>query len=156
MDAPGGNYRADFALLAGTNWTTTSYTLNQGAFDTGGGRLPKSAFTTNYNVTALRFQAQIENAASGTDWGFDTDNVLIVDNLKLERIYVGCPPLTIVTSGVNLVVTWAPPSTGTVKLQSAPAPNGAWTEVPGATSPYTTPAAGAPKYFRTIWVPPAQ
>jgi len=151
MDAPGGNMRADFQIVPASNWVHNIYTLNQGVFGIGS----KTMFTTNYNVTAVRIQVQIEDAASEADWSFDNDNVLIVDNIKFERLYIGCPPLSITQVGSNIVVTWAEPSTGTSKLQSATSLNGTWNDVPGAASGYTIPVASAPKFFRTQWIPPA-
>lgn len=152
LDSPNGNMRLDFEVPAETNWTTTSYLLNQGNFGMGS----KSMFATNYNtITALRTQWQIENAHSEADWSYDNDNALIVDNIKLVYLAPACPPLQVTQSGANIIVTWAQPSSGTAKLQSATTVTGPYTDVPGATSPYTTPVSSAPKYFRTIWVPPA-
>jgi hypothetical protein len=151
LDSPNGNMRVDFNVPAGSNWVTTTYLLSEGSFGTGS----KAMFATNYNtITELRTQWQIENAASETDWAYDADNSLIVDNIKLVYNATACPPLSVAASGQNIVVTWAAPSTGTVKLQSATSVNGPYSEVVAATSPYSTPIAGAPKYFRTIWVPP--
>jgi hypothetical protein len=154
LDAPGGNYRADFRIPAGSNWVTTSYILNQGSFNTDGGRLPKTSFPTNYNITAVRIQVQIENATSEGDWSYDADNLLVVDNIKLERMQIACPPLTITTIGSNEVLTWAQPYAGVAKLQAANGITGSWADVAGATSPYTNSVANAPKYYRTIWVAP--
>jgi hypothetical protein len=150
LDSTNGNLRLDFAVPASSNWTTHAYTLNQGNAGIGS----KAAFATNYNTyTELRMQWQIENATSA-DWGFDSDNTLIIDNIKLERLDIGCPPLTVSVSGTNIVVTWSQPNTGTAKLQSANNFNGPYSDVAGASSPYQTPLAGAPRYFRTQWVPP--
>jgi hypothetical protein len=150
LDSTNGNLRLDFPVTAGSNWTHISYLLNQGSAGIGS----KSAFATNYaTYTELRLQWQIENATSA-DWGFDADNGFIVDNIKLERLVVGCPPLVVSTSGTNIVVTWSQPSSGTAKLQSATTVNGTYSDVGGASSPYVTPIAGGPKYFRTQWVPP--
>jgi len=62
------------------------------------------------------------------------------------------PQLTIIPSGTNVVVTW--PSnvagfdyTGFV-LQSAPALTGAFTNLPGASSPFTNPIAGTQQFYR--------
>jgi hypothetical protein len=150
LDIAGNNMRLDFNLPAGSNWVTTTYTLNQGAVGLGS----KPSFATNYTVTALRIQSQIENAASEGDWSFDTDNLLAVDNIKIQRVYIGLPPLRITTATNNVVVTWAQPSNGTAKLQSANSVNGTYSDVSGATSPYVIPIASAPKFFRTQWVPP--
>jgi hypothetical protein len=145
--------RLDFAVPAGTNWQTTSYALSRGNVGADAGS--KANFTEHFSkIHDMNMQFQIENANSLTTWGFDTDNALIVDNIRLERLFVGCPPLSVATSGQNIVVTWESPSTGTVKLQSATDVDGPYAEVVGATSPHSTPISGAPKYFRTQWVPP--
>jgi hypothetical protein len=150
LDIPGNNLRLDFDIPAGSNWVTSSYILNSGVVGIGS----KAAFATNHAVTQVRIQSQIENAASEADWEFDANNTLIVDNIRLERIYVGTPPLSIVRSNNNVVVSWAPPSSGTAKLQSADSITGPWTDVSGATSPYSSPIGSAPKFFRTQWVAP--
>jgi hypothetical protein len=144
--------RLDFAVPAGADWQTTSYNLSQGSAGSGS----KANFTEHFSqINGLNMQFQIENANSMTIWGYDADNALIVDNIRLERLFVACPPLSVATSGQDIVVTWESPATGTVALQSATEVNGPYTEVVGATSPHSTPIAGAPKYFRTLWVPPA-
>jgi predicted secreted protein len=51
--------------------------------------------------------------------------------------------LTVVKSGNNVVLSWP---VGT--LQSAPIVSGTYTNVPGATSPYTNGISGSQKYFR--------
>ena len=100
--------------------------------------------------------ASLALACSEADWGFDSDNVLASDNFKLERVYAGCPPLTVSVSDNNVTVTWGVPSTGSAKLQSASSINGSRTDMtPAPTSPYTVPVTGTPKFFRTVWVPPA-
>ncbi len=135
-----------------TNWQTITLALNKASVGQGS----KANFTSYFDkVSEIQFQFQINNSASEADWSFDDDNLMIIDNFKLERLQVACPPLSVTTSGQNIVVSWAAPSTGTVKLQSAVEVNGPYTEVVGATSPHSTPIAGGPKYFRTLWVPPA-
>jgi hypothetical protein len=54
-------------------------------------------------------------------------------------------PLTMQWANNSLVLSWA---NATFHLQSAPAVTGTFTNVPGATSPYTNPAAGRQRYFR--------
>jgi hypothetical protein len=54
-------------------------------------------------------------------------------------------PLTTQWANNSLVLSWA---NATFHLQSAPAVTGTFTNVPGATSPYTNPAAGRQRYFR--------
>jgi hypothetical protein len=83
------------------------------------------------------------------DFGLDGDNTVVLDNVRLVRLQVGLPPLTIDRSGGNVVITW----TGPAKLQSATSVSGPYTDVAGATSPYSPPANGAARFFRTQWVP---
>ena len=134
-------------------WQSFTYTLNKGSV--GGGS--KTNFTAYFNkIDQLQTQWQIESGASATTWGFDTDNTLMIDNFKLERLDVGCPPLSITKEGNNLVASWNATSTGTTKLQSAASVIGPYTDVPAASSPYSTPATGAAQFYRTVWIAPAQ
>jgi hypothetical protein len=54
-------------------------------------------------------------------------------------------PLHIRRDGANVILTWTDP---TFLLQSAPAVTGSFTNVPGATNPYTNAVGIAPKFFR--------
>jgi uncharacterized repeat protein (TIGR03803 family) len=51
-------------------------------------------------------------------------------------------------NGKNLVLTWGNPA---FSLQSAPAVNGAWTTVSGATSPYSASVTNPMQYFRLVY-----
>ncbi|NOS69594.1 MAG: hypothetical protein HOP33_06660 [Verrucomicrobia bacterium] len=75
-------------------------------------------------------------------------------NGTVFRLSLPLPQLTIILSVTNVVLTW--PSnyagfdfTGFV-LKTAPAITGTFTNIPGATSPYTNPITGAQKFFRLI------
>ncbi|MSU58741.1 MAG: hypothetical protein EXS35_11315 [Pedosphaera sp.] len=59
------------------------------------------------------------------------------------------PQLTILASGANVIVTW-PTNAAGFALQSAPASTGNFTNLPGATSPYTNAISGAQQFFRLI------
>jgi hypothetical protein len=63
--------------------------------------------------------------------------------------------LIVTTVGTDEIVTWAEPNTGTAQLQRANSVTGPWSDVIGATSPHTNAIANAPKFYRTLWVPPA-
>lgn len=142
--------RLNFAFNVQSNWTTYTFTLNQGAV--GGGSLAN--FTDHFSqISEVAVEWGIPNANS-TDWEFDENNKVIFDNYKLERVYVATPPLSVEKVGSNVVVSWAQPNTGTAKLQSSATVNGTYTDVAGAISPYSTPISGGPKYFRTKWVAP--
>ena len=143
--------RLDFPITAGTNVEHLSFLLKSGTPGAGA----KANFTSHYNtIVGLRTQWQIENANSGADWEFDANNALVVDNLKLDRIYPACPPLTITRSGNDVVLSWGTlNAVGYAKVQRAANLTGPYLDVPGATnSPVTLPAASASGYFRTQWV----
>jgi hypothetical protein len=55
------------------------------------------------------------------------------------------PAPSVQVSGTNMVLNWAAES---FTLQVAPGNNGAFADVPGATSPYTNSMTGAQMYFR--------
>jgi len=59
------------------------------------------------------------------------------------------PQLTIIRSGLNVILTW-PTNAAGFTLQSAPAITGTFTNILGATNPYTNPITGAQKFFRLI------
>ncbi len=59
------------------------------------------------------------------------------------------PKLAITTGANGVTISWTPAAAGQ-KLQSAPAVTGPWTEVTGATNPYTTPATAAQVFYRTV------
>jgi hypothetical protein len=134
----------NFDVTLKSNWQTFSATLNKGA--NGGG----SAAAFAQNLTRIdSVQPNFQITAVPFDYGLDGDNTVIVDNVRLVRQQVGLPPLTISSSGGNVLVTWSGPA----KLQSAPSVSGPYTDVTGATSPYSPPATGAARFFRTQWVP---
>jgi hypothetical protein len=54
-------------------------------------------------------------------------------------------PLNVSYSGGNVTLTW---TNAAFALQAAPGASGTYTNVTGATSPYTTPATGTAKFFR--------
>ncbi len=71
-----------------------------------------------------------------------------IDNFKLnfERLAGVSPvPLQLQLIGTNAVLTWTNSSFG---LQAAARLTGVFTNVPGATSPYTNPIADPERYFR--------
>ena len=57
------------------------------------------------------------------------------------------PQLTLGTAGTNFVFSWPTNFTG-FALQSAPELTGAYTNIAGATNPFTNPVTGAQQFFR--------
>jgi hypothetical protein len=72
-----------------------------------------------------------------------------ISNLYAAGQGIAFVGLTIQPSGTNVVVSWTDPQSF-FSLQSAPLVNGYYTNVPGAASPYSHPAAGAPAFFKLI------
>lgn len=142
--------RLDFNVPASTNWTTTSYLLSAGSV--GGG---SKANLTNHlsKVVDWRPQWQIENPASQAAWGYDDDNMLVIDDVKLERLVPAAPRPTITRQGSEIEIRWTAPEGGTVKLQSATSLSGTYTDVPNASNPYRTQITGDQRFFRTVWLP---
>lgn len=136
--------RLDFQIGGvSAEWQTFSYLLSKGAAGLGS----KANFTNHFgNLSALRTQWQVENTASFADWGYDADNMLVIDNFKLERLYAGVGRLEAQRNGNSLVLIWT--GAANAKLQESATINGQFTEVTGATSGYTTPLSGSARFFR--------
>lgn len=68
-------------------------------------------------------------------------------NFKVEVVQATPPaiPLNIERSGDQVTLTWSNPAFG---LQAAPTVSGTYTNIPGATSPYSVPTEDAQRYFR--------
>jgi hypothetical protein len=144
--------RFDFQIgRVGLEWQTYTFQLNKAGADAAA----KQAFAQYFNkIVGLRTQWQIENATSA-DWGFDSDNVLYLDNIKIERVYEGLAPLTFASEGTDLVLNWADAATGTTTLQAATNLDGPYTNVTTDGTTYRTPMTGDHRFFRLAWTAPA-
>jgi hypothetical protein len=139
--------QVNIGFSAGSNWTHYVYTLNQGSI--AGGSEEDFAL----------YQSLINNINFAMNWNnpgpfaYDRDNAIFMDNIRLDvikRVPTNPPPpLTIERSGGSVVISWSGPA----KLQSATNVAGLYTDVTGATSPYSPPATGAARFFRTQWIP---
>ena len=100
---------------------------------------------------ALDNQAQpvwIRVVALDLSTGSGSRDTFGIDNFRLNYQASGSVapiPLGIELTGTNTVLTW---SNASFNLQAAPLINGAYTNVPGATSPYTNPIVAPQQYFR--------
>ena len=134
-----------------TNWQTFTSLLKDAAVDSGS----LANFQTHFSKTdEIAFQFQIQNPHQLAVWGSDADNQIVIDDFKLERLVTGTPPLKVQALSDKVVVSWDPPSTGTVKLLQGSTVGTVTTEVVNATSPHTNAVSAGPLYFRTLWVPP--
>lgn len=146
--------RFDFQIGRVTaDWQTYTFQLNKAGADAA----TKANFATAFSKIAdLRTQWQIENAASAADWGFDANNVLYLDNIKVERMYEGLGRLLYASEGGDLVLSWEAPATGTTHLQAADKVDGPYTDVTTEGTTYRTPMTETQKYYRLVWTAPAQ
>jgi hypothetical protein len=111
------------------------------------------------NVNAIQVQAQFNGSPDlGSIFGYDGNNAMFFDNIKVVELVPGFPPVSITRTGTQIKVYWTDPATGgTAKLQSATSLLGPWTDVLGAASgsasPYTVPSGSSQLFFRSAWVP---
>lgn len=145
--------RLDFTISGvSSNWQHKEVLLSKA---TAGDGTLKATFTAHYAAAnEINMQVQLNNVTQTNLWQFDNDNKVFLDNIKLERLAIGCPPLSVQTIGNEVVVSWANAATGTTKLLGGNTLTTVTTEIIGATSPHTNAISAAPKYFRTLWVPP--
>jgi hypothetical protein len=143
--------RLDFPItLVSSNWQTYTIVFNKANVGSGN-RTNFNLYATNVNN--IRAQLQVENAGSVTEWGYDANNMLVIDDLKIERLVVGggnsgdAPTLNVTRQGNSLVLSW---SGANYKLQSATSVTGPYTDVTGATSGFSTPITGEQRYFRLV------
>jgi hypothetical protein len=147
-----------FQLTAGPTPTTTNILL--GVFDAGRGNDFPTTFDFIVQTNGIypmrlvydqgEFGGSIEfysiNRTNGTP-------VLIndpTDPAAIKAYYLASPlpiPLTVQRLGGNVVLTW---SDASFALQAASQASGVYTNVPGATSPYTNAITGTQQFFRLI------
>ena len=117
-----------------------------------------SGFTTLHSFTANPFPLY-----TNSDGAMPYAGLLLSGNTLYGTAYAGgsyngtvfsislgsviAPQLTIVPSGGNVILTW-PANPAGFTLQSAPAVTGTFTNLPGATSPYTNAANSSQQFFR--------
>jgi hypothetical protein len=99
--------------------------------------------------------ADVVSVSSVASYGFredaDVGATLLVDDLRVGLWFsdvigtIAPERLNIQRSGNQITLTW---SNASLSLQTASGPGGLFTNVAGATSPYTTSPAGAARFFR--------
>lgn len=118
-------------------------------------------FNQNYtNVNTSELQLSVVGSPNvAMEFGYDANNTVDVDNIKVVELVPGLAPLTIIQANGQAQVMWTDPTTGgTAQLQSAPNVAGPYVNVPGASSataasPYTIPSGSQQQFFRAVWVP---
>jgi hypothetical protein len=126
----------------------------------GGSQAMFNQYVTQVNL--VQVQAQFNGGPDiGTVFGYDADNTMTVDNIKVVELAQGIAPLSIVNSNGQIKVSWSDPlnNNGTAKLQSATNATGPYLDVTNATSaatasPYVVPLGSSQQFFRAKWVSP--
>lgn len=147
---PDGSSNAP-AFTSGTEYTLeltvtrTSETASQFTTRVTGGGLDvqHTEFDDTYHYR--RFDAV--GIRANRSW--DSAETLNIRRLLVEVIEPPAAPipLNIQLSGNDVILSWDNPA---FVLQAAPTVSGTYTNVPGATSPYTNPISGSQKFFRLI------
>jgi hypothetical protein len=101
------------------------------------------------------FAASVRGVISQSDNAVPLDSGYSMYLLRSSDIEAGTPPtaptpesLQISVSGGNAVMTWTSPL---FNLQASPSVTGTYTNIPGATSPYSYPISGGERYFRLAY-----
>jgi hypothetical protein len=110
---------------------------------------------TDLGATATDSQSPATISEYGFRQASGFDSTILIDDLRVGRSYdsvtnrlpgsVNPIPLILQRAGTELVLSWSDVSFG---LQSAPSLTGVFTNVPGATSPYTNFFTGSARFFR--------
>jgi hypothetical protein len=141
-----------------TNWQ--SYVFNNMPLGVNNGG--SQALFNQYFSQVNQLQVQVVpqgNPNVATQFGYDNNNTVDIDNIKVVELVPGLAPLTVVKANNQVKVTWTdPPTGGTAQLQSATNVAGPYVDVSGASSaatasPYTVPSGSTQQFFRTVWVP---
>jgi hypothetical protein len=114
-----------------------------------------AASETSQNVSAT------DTASTITAYGIAFRQSTGIGSMTIDDLVVGSTfadvftepaispiPLQISLAGGDVTLTWANPA---FKLYSASTVNGTYTEIIGATSPYSTPISGNERYFRLVY-----
>jgi hypothetical protein len=145
------------SLTLKTNWQ--SYVFNNmpiGIFN-GGSQALFNQYVSNVNQLQLQVVPQ-GNPNAATLFGYDANNTVDIDNIKVVQVVTGLAPIMVVRTNNQVQVIWTdPPTGGAAKLQGATNVAGSYFDVSGApsgaSSPYTVPPGNHQQFFRTVWVP---
>jgi hypothetical protein len=140
-----------------TNWQSYVFDNMPIGVNNGGSQTLFNQHVSQVNELALQVVPQgSPNVA--TLFGYDANNTVDVDNIKVVQLVTGLPPVSVTNTAGQIKIYWTDPSTGGAsQLQSSTNVAGPYLNVPGegsgANSPYTVPAGSAKQFFRTVWVP---
>jgi hypothetical protein len=157
-----GSFNLQTHLNLPTNqWAFVAMTIdptNAVAYMQDGVSMQSTNFAGSYAPQSFTANSYVgwdtQGGAIGRRWTGNIDEVMIFDRalsaVEINALYLGVPgsaTLTIVPSGSNVQLTWPGG-----KLLEAPDVTGPWT-TNAATSPYSTPAGAAQKFYRVFLQP---
>jgi len=140
-----------------TNWQSYVFNNMPIGVNNGGSQALFDQYVSQVNQLSVQVVPQgSPNVA--TLFGYDANNTVDIDNIKVVELEPGLAPLTVAKTNNQVQVIWTDPATGGwAKLQSATNVAGPYVDVSGASSaaasPYTVPSGSGQQFFRTMWVP---
>jgi len=145
------------AMTFTTDWQSYVFDNMPIGVNNGGSQALLNQYVSQVN----QLQVQIVPQGSpnvATLFGYDSDNTVDIDNIKVVQLVSGLPPVSVTNTAGQIKIYWTDPATGgAAQLQSSTNVAGPYLnvagEASGANSPYTVPAGAAQQFFRTIWVP---
>jgi hypothetical protein len=149
------------SLVLTTNWQSYEFdgTAMQIASYISGAQTLFDQYVSRVNQMELQLTVE-GNPNVATLFGYDGNNTVEIDNLKVVELVPGLAPLTLIQTNRQTQVMWADPDPtigGMAELQCATDVAGPYLEVTGASSasasPYTVTPGSQQQFFRTAWVP---
>jgi hypothetical protein len=145
------------ALTLTTNWQSFVFDDMPIGVNNGGSQALFNAYVSQ--VGEMQVQVAVQGSPNvATIFGYDNNNTVDIDNIKVVQLVPGLPPVSATRTAGLTKIYWTDPTTGgTSQLQSSTSVAGPYLNVSGAASgansPYIVPTGSAHQFFRTVWVP---
>jgi hypothetical protein len=159
--APAAVFDLNASLVLSTNWQTYEFdgTAMQVASYINGAQALFNQYVSQVNQMELQVTVQ-GGPDVGTLFGYDANNTVDIDNLKVVQLVPGLAPLMLIRTNSQSQIIWADPNPtigGMAGLQCATGVSGPYLDITGAASaaasPYTVPPGNPQQFFRTVWIP---
>ncbi len=141
-----------------TNWQSYVFDNMPLGVNNGGSQVLFNQYFSQVNQVQVQVGPQ-GNPNIATLFGYDSNNTVDIDNIKVVQLVPGLAPLTLVKTNSQIQIIWTDPTTGGMaQLQGATNVAGPYVNISGASSaaaasPYTVPSGSQKQFFRTVWVP---
>ena len=121
------------ALTLTTNWQ--SFVFDGASSPIGVNNGGSQALFNQYVSQVNQMQVQVVAQGSpnvATIFGYDTNNTIDIDNIKVVELVPGLPPVSVTNTAGQIKVYWTDPTTGgAAQLQSSTNVAGPYVNVPG-------------------------